>query len=143
MRQVKRIPKDRAYDFGIGVTDQFGLRKKAGDFVTEENVKKFEIPEKYLEPKGKEKYLKVKRTKKFLQVKGTEKYEWDDEVPENANIIIFEIKTEILGGDREERKRMVDQFEREFKGYIRERGTVIFKVVNTQIIKKRKKKSKR
>lgn len=122
MRQIKRIPNDKEYDFGIGITGQFGLRKKSGDFVTEEEVKKYEIPEKYLE------------------VKGTEKKDWSDELLEGTDKIMFNIEIEISGGDKFEKKRMVDQFEGEFKDYIRERGGVILKVIDVKVVKKRKKK---
>lgn len=122
MRQIKRIPSDKAYDFGIGITGQFGLYKKAGDFITEEECKKYEVGERFLEPKG------------------TEKENWDNELPENANKIVFSIGIEISGGDEFEKKRMISLFEGEFKDYIRQKGTVILKVIDVQVIKKRKKK---
>lgn len=123
MRQVKRIPSDREYDFGVGITDQFGLLKKAGDFITEEEVEKYQIPEK------------------FLEVKGKEKKNWDSRMPEeNIDIIMFNIKVIVLGGDRAERERMVNQFKGEFEDYIREKGGVTLKVHDVKVTKKRKKK---
>ena len=125
MRQIKRIPSDKAYDFGLGITDQFGLRKKAGDFITEEEVKKYEVGEQ------------------FLESVGTEKEDWSDELPENADRIHFIIGAQISGGDIPEKQRMIDQFEGEFKDYIREKGTVILRVTDVQVVRKKKKKSNR
>lgn len=122
MRQIRRYPHDKEYDFGIGVSDQFGLRKKAGDSVTEEEVEKYQIPEK------------------FLEVKGKEKKNWEDELPEGADGIVFSIGIKIEGGDEFEKKRMVNEFEREFQDYIRQKGTVILTVIDIKVIKKRKKK---
>lgn len=122
MRQVKRHPKDKAYDFGLGISSQFGLYKKSGDFITEEEVKKYEVGEQFLEPKG------------------TEKENWENELPEGADGIVFSIGIKIEGGDKEEKKRMIDQFERELKDYIRQKGSVILTVTDIKVIKKRKKK---
>lgn len=125
MRQIKRLPIDKAYDFGIGIHDQFGLRKKAGDFVSEKQVKDYEIPEKYLEKDGEEKYG-----------------DWDNneiEVPENANKIAFIIEAIIEGGN-EEKERMISQFKGEFKDYIRQKGTAILRVTDVGVVRKRKKK---
>lgn len=120
MRQVKRIPGDKEYDFGIGTIDQFGLRKRAGNFVTEKEVLDYQISEKYLE------------------VKGEEKKDWNNELPEGTDKIVFYIETEISGGDKVERERMINQFEGEFKDYIREKGGVVLKVSGVQVVKKKK-----
>ena len=125
MRQVKRIPNDKEYDFGIGITGQFGLRKKSGDFVSDEDVKTYEVAEKFLEPIG------------------TERKDWSDEIPENANIIMFEVEVEIEGEDREEKQRMIDQFKVEFKDYIRQKGITILRVTDVKVVRKKKKKSNR
>ena len=125
MRQIKRIPSDKAYDFGLGITTQFGLRKKAGDFVTEEEVKTYEVKEQFLEPVG------------------TEKENWDNELPENADRIMFSIEAQIEGGDIHEKQRMVDQLKGEFNDYIRRKGEVILRVTHVQVVRKRKKKSVR
>ena len=123
MRQIKRIPIDKEYDFGIGIHDQFGLRKKAGDFVSEKQIKDYEIPEKYLEEDGEEKYGDQNNN--------------EIEVPENANKIAFIIETIIEGGD-EEKERMASQFKGEFGGYIRQKGTAILRVTDIGVIRKRK-----
>jgi len=129
MRQIKRLPIDKAYDFGIGTHDQFGLRKKAGDLVSEKEVKEYQIPEKYLEEDGEERYG---------DQDGNEV-----EVPGDADKVVFSIETIIEGGDEFEKKRMIDQFKGEFGSHIRERGMVILKVIGIEVIKKRIKKRKR
>lgn len=122
MRQIKRYPSDKEYDFGVGTIDQFGLRKKAGDFITEEDIEKYGVGETYLEPVG------------------AEKENWDGEIPEDANRIMFNIETQISGGDKEEKERMINQFEGEFQNYIRQKGLVVFKVVDVQVIKKKRRR---
>jgi len=123
MRQIKRFPTNKGYKFGLGIGERFGgLMVKNGDFVSEEDIKKYEVGEKFLEPKG------------------TEKKDWSDEIPIGTDIVMFKIETEISGGDKEEKKRMVSQFEGEFKDYIRQKGTTILKVIGIQVVRKRKKR---
>jgi len=127
MRQIKRLPIDKAYDFGVGITDQFGLRKSAGDFVSEKEVKEYQIAEKYLEEDGKEKYGDQDNN--------------EVEIPEDANRVVFVIEAIVEGIDEFEKKRMVDQFRGEFKDHIRQRGSAILRVTDVGVIKKRKKKN--
>lgn len=121
MRQIKRFPANKSFKFGLGIGERFGgLEVESGDFVSEEDIQKFEVGEKYLE--------KV----------GEERKDWENEIPENTNIVMFNIETEIVGGDKEQKKRMVSQFEGEFKDYIRQKGEVILKVISIQVVKKKK-----
>ncbi len=95
---------------------------KIGDFefLTEEDIKTYAISEQFLEPEGKE------------------KKNWDNELPEGTDRMVFNIGITIEGGDRFEKKRMIDQFEREFENYIRERGGVVLKVSGIKVVKKKK-----
>lgn len=123
MRQIKRFPANKNYKFGLGIGERFGgLELDSGDFVSEEDIKKYEIGEKFLEPIGEE------------------RKDWSDEIPEGTDIVMFNIETEISGEDKEEKKRMVTQFEGEFKDYIRQKGTTILKVIDVQVVRKRKKR---
>lgn len=124
MRQIKRLPSDKEYDFGIGTRDQFGLRKKAGDFVSEKEVEEYKIPEKYLEKDGEEKHEDQNNSKV--------------EVPEGGDRITFIIETIVEGVDQFEKERMIDQFKLEFKDHIRQRGTAILRVTDIGIVRKRK-----
>ena len=126
MRQIKRFPTNKSYKFGLGIGESFGgLKVKNGDFVTEEDIKKYEVGEQFLEPIGEE------------------RKDWEDEIPENTNIVMFSIEVEISGEDREEKQRMISQFKEEFKNHIRQKGTVILKVIGIKITKKKKRKSMR
>lgn len=126
MRQIKRFPANRSFKFGLGIPERFGgLEVKNGDFVTEEDIKKYEVGEKFLEPKG------------------TERKDWEDEMPENADRIHFIIGAQISGEDKEGKERMIDGFKVEFKDYIRQKGEVILRVTHVQVVRKKKKKSNR
>ena len=126
MRQIIRFPKDKKYKFGLGIGERFGgLKVKNGDFVSEEDIKKYEVGEQFLEPIGEE------------------RKDWDNEISEDTNIVMFNIEVEVSGKDKEEKERMINQFKREFQDHIREKGTTILRVIGIEVIKKRKRKDAR